>query len=103
MAVVVMHAGGPIHAGMDVGERFVRQAWFNFHVPAFFLVLGFLYYRPDPISWRRVASRLTRLLVPYTIASIIAAVVLGNGTTAVAEFATLWATGGVVPIYYFVF
>ncbi len=103
LAVVIMHAGGPIHAGMDVGERFMRQAWVNFHVPSFFVASGFLYYRPDPISWAGIGSRAVRLLVPYTVASILAALFLGHGTATLTDFFYRLATGGVVPIYYFVF
>lgn len=78
----------------------------RYAVPAFFVASGFLYAYGRPLSWRQFAARrLTRLLVPYAIASLLA---MGfrhfafserlNGPQALFEL----ATGGAWGIYYFV-
>lgn len=84
-------------------DRVLRTHWGKFLVPAFIMTSGFLYYRPEPIAWREVGDRLVRLLVPYTIASI---VVMALGFARIEtwqDVAFKLATGSALGIFYYMY
>lgn len=84
-------------------DRVLRTHWGKFLVPAFIMTSGFLYYRPSPIALREVGTRLTRLLVPYTIAS---GVVMALGFSKIEAWPDVFfklATGSALGIYYYMY
>ena len=104
VAVVMMHAGPGVFApGPDRLVRWLTFAWTPFHVPSFLIVAGFLYYRPAPIGTPALRARLTRLLVPYLIASALAHALGFSTATGWREIAFQLLTGSSLLIYYFIF
>lgn len=104
VAVVLTHAGlRGTDPALTPFEKIIRQSWVGFQVPAFFLVAGFLYYQKDSISWREVARRVLRIVIPYLVASALA-ILLGFSRNLHFQ-AILFdlATGNTLGIYYFVF
>jgi len=104
VAVVLTHAG---LRGSDPAltpfEKIIRQSWVGFQVPAFFLVAGFLYHQASPISLRKVAQRVLRIMIPYLVASSLA-ILLGFSRTLHPQTILFdFATGNTIGIYYFVF
>ena len=103
-AVVVTHAGYPISRGaISTAENLIRHSWVSFHVPAFLVMAGFLYYRAGPIDPREAGRRLVRVLIPYAIASL---ALYGIGVAHFQDWERLvfaLATGNAVGEYYFVF
>lgn len=79
VAVVFTHAGrfdwGGPHYDWDF---FLSMLWTPFHVPTFLFFSGFLYARSEPVALDTVRARLTRVLLPYLVASLAA---LALGTT----------------------
>jgi fucose 4-O-acetylase-like acetyltransferase len=105
VAVVMTHAG-PM-AGTpryDRWDELLRHSWVSFHVPSFLVISGLLYARSAPIALTQVGRRLTRVLVPYLIAS---GVLWASGWVRrpgdVAEALFRLATGSALGIYYFLF
>ena len=79
----------------------LTATWTWFHVPAFLLVSGFLYCSERPASLYQVAQRLSRVWIPYVLATLFMQL---TGTTMVAnlgqalfQIATATALG---PYYY---
>lgn len=104
VCVVLTHSGlRGTDPDLSAVERIIRQSWVGFQVPAFFLVAGFLYHKREKLPWTEIARRLTRILIPYLVASGIA-LLLGFGRPFTPERILFnLATGNVVGIYYFVF
>jgi peptidoglycan/LPS O-acetylase OafA/YrhL len=78
----------------------------RYAVPAFFFASGFLYAHGRRPPWRQFAARrLTRILVPYVVASLMAMgfrhLVLSERLSASQALFEL-ATGGAWGIYYFI-
>ena len=66
--VVVIHAvGSPGNAVEDYFGHLMR-----FAVPMFLAISGWLHATEEPIPWKRTRERLTRLLIPYLVASLLA-------------------------------
>jgi len=70
LAVIAQHSGIEFMP-MTPFEKLVRTHASAFHVPAFFVVSGFLYAGYGPIDGATLRRRLIRLLVPYAIASLL--------------------------------
>ena len=104
VCVVITHSGlRGSDPDLSALERIIRQSWVGFQVPAFFLVAGFLYHKREQISLPEMLRRLSRILVPYLIASVIA-LMLGFGRPLTFDRVLFnLATGNVIGIYYFVF
>ena len=104
VAVVFNHAGWSIlDSTVAPIEKILRISWVGFHVPSFFLVSGFLYYRPSPVDVRGVGRRLRRLLPPYFLASALAFLLGYAKFESIPQTAFALATGGAFGMYYFVF
>lgn len=104
VAVSLTHSGlPPWLPGYGPWDYWVCGVLVNFQVPAFLFVSGFLYYRPAPQPRQVVARRLSRVLVPYFLASM-AAYAFGLARPRDAREVLLQlATGSALGIYYFVF
>jgi fucose 4-O-acetylase-like acetyltransferase len=104
VAVVLTHAGPvPWVADADHFDVIVRGVLPLFHVPSFLIVAGFVYATAPVMSTRDLARRLTRILLPYLVASMI---VLAAGITRfehASDVLFMVATGSALGIYYFVF
>jgi peptidoglycan/LPS O-acetylase OafA/YrhL len=106
VAVIVTHAGAapfPGSFGYTAWDTVLRLLLPSFHVPCLLMISGFLYYRPHPIGFIEVATRLRRILVPYILASLIVFALRP------AEYPTLGSklealvTADALSIYYYVF
>lgn len=102
VAVTVTHAipdaFNPIASRWDQ----IAGALTAFHVPGFLFAAGFLACRHGPVAWRGVGRRLTRVLGPYLVASVIV-LLLGYGKApTLRRFVFHLVTGSVLGIYYFV-
>lgn len=105
VAVVFTHAGPGMRwaTGGEGVETFLRDVWTSFHVPAFILVSGFLYYRPRPVSLDETRRRLARILGPYLVASL-AVQLLGYAEVhGPGDAAWQLLTASALGIYYYVF
>jgi surface polysaccharide O-acyltransferase-like enzyme len=102
VTVIWIHAfADPVHvAALDLSTVLVSWA-----VPAFFFASGYLRHARRPVDGAAVGRWLVRLLVPYTIATLLAVAYrrlvldhpLGAGDTLF-----VLATGSAWPVYYFV-
>ena len=102
VAVVANHAvhvWAPPITFWDIAVRWMVQ----FHVASFFVASGYLYARSGFRTFADVHRRLTRVLVPYVVASAIIWLLGYSDAKSFRDFAVLLASGGVLPIYYFVF
>lgn len=104
VAVSLTHSGlPPWVSGYSRWDYWICGVVVNFQVPAFLFASGFLYYRPHPLPHQVATRRLSRVLVPYLVASG-AAYALGLARPAGArEVLVQLATGSALGIYYFVF
>lgn len=104
VAVVFTHSGvapwSPLFGPWDTA---LRRSWVSFHVPSFLLVAGFLYHRVTPLGARDMGVRLTRVLVPYLIASLFAFAAGFSRAEGLDGMAVALLTGSAIGIYYFVF
>jgi peptidoglycan/LPS O-acetylase OafA/YrhL len=77
VAVVFTHAGRGTGAPEASADFLLTSLWTHFQVPAFLFASGFLYASRSGVDWNGVARRLSRLLLPYLIASF-AVIALGR-------------------------
>jgi len=104
VAVVFTHAGRsgwvPKAGSYDF---FLTWVWTLFHVPSFLFASGFLYARSHGVDLAHVRSRLSRVLIPYLIASGVAQ--LAGVTTAqnLSDVAYQLATASSLGVYYYIF
>ncbi len=116
VAVVFTHAGRvTLDARGSLPDLLLTSVWTRFHVPAFLFVSGFLYARSAPISASEIGRRVSRIGLPYLLASGVAIAVglmVSAGDppwipwpTAVRGFGDVaWqlATASALGIYYYV-
>ncbi len=104
IAVVFTHAGAaPWDPHFSEYDRLLSGLWVDFQVPAFLLLSGFLYFRRSPIDLRGVGARLSRVLVPYLIASTIAQIVGLSGARGAWDVLFQFVTASSLGIYYYIF
>lgn len=104
VAVVFTHAGKSGWAPRtDSYDFFLTWVWTLFHVPSFLFLSGFLYARSQGVDLAHVRSRLSRVLIPYVIAS--GAAQLAGVTTArsLSDVAYQFATASSLGVYYYIF
>ena len=114
VAVVFTHAGRvSLDAWSSLPDFLLTSLWTRFHVPAFLLVSGFLYARTAPVPAAEVGRRLSRILLPYALASGVA-IAAGLAVTATAwmrwptavrgvgDLTWQLATASALGIYYYV-
>jgi peptidoglycan/LPS O-acetylase OafA/YrhL len=103
VGVVIQHAG-PNLFGLKAGllEQLVRQKLFAFHVPSFLIVSGFLYCRSAAAPWREVGRRLSRIVVPYLVVSVLVVLLGFSPVKSPENLAFRVATGGTMVLYYFI-
>jgi fucose 4-O-acetylase-like acetyltransferase len=104
VAVVITHAGVTVwdHARFTPLDRVLRMVIVAFQVPSFLIVSGFLYAGPG-LDRRTVRRRLTRIVIPYLVASAIIQVLRQSGAESIADVFFQLATGASSGIYYYVF
>ncbi len=104
VAVAFTHAGiPPWDPNFTSYDRLLSGFWVQFHVPAFLLLSGFLYYRSTEIGFQSVRTRLARLLIPYLIASSIVQLAGFSDARDVRDLLFQIATGSSLGIYYYIF
>jgi len=104
VAVAFTHAGiPPWDPNITSYDRVLSGFWVQFHVPAFLLLSGFLYYRSTEISFQRIRARMVRVLIPYLIASSIVQIAGFSDAKDVRDVLFQLATGSALGIYYFIF
>jgi peptidoglycan/LPS O-acetylase OafA/YrhL len=104
VAVVVTHAGNPTWGAQDWTPDFVLSfLWTRFHVPSFLLISGFLYARSAGVDLPHVWSRLSRVLVPYLVASCVAQLSGVRGAQDLRGLVFQLATASSLGIYYYIF
>ncbi len=99
-AVVATHSGPALFAPAPTAEYRLRVVLSGFHVPTFLMMSGYLLATTAPLPWSVLGRRLTKVLVPYTVATLIWTA-LGYGTWARLPQRLLLGDG--LGIYYFVF
>lgn len=102
IAVVATHSGiNVFHPAATAWDRVLTATWTWYQVPAFLLVSGFLYYSERPASLRDVTRRLSRVWIPYVLASLLMQALapshVGGPAQALFQIATASARG---PYYY---
>ncbi len=114
VAVVFTHAGRvSLDAWGSVPDFLLTSLWTRFHVPAFLLVSGFLYARRQPVPVAEVGRRLSRIGLPYLLASLVAiAVGIAVGAAGWLRWPTpvhgvsdlVWqlSTASALGVYYYV-
>lgn len=104
VAVAINHAGpylmGPRSTAFDA---IVRGGLVAFHVPTFLVVSGFLYSRQSPQSLAVVGQRLSRFLVPYLVASVLALALGFSQVRGPLDVLKHLAFGSALGIYYYIF
>ena len=104
MAVIVTHAGNPTWVARDWTPDFVLSfLWTRFHVPSFLLISGFLYARSAGVDLPHLWSRLSRVLIPYLIASSVVQLSGVRGVHDVRELVFQLATASSLGVYYYIF
>lgn len=110
VAVILTHTGLAVFPGTPGYTRWdalLRHLLPAFHVPCLLMISGFLYYRPHPIGWPAVRTRLERILLPYLIASVVIFVVLPAPAPTfgdrLREMTVALLGANALPIYYYVF
>jgi len=104
VAVAFTHAGlPPWDPNITSYDRVLSGFWVQFHVPAFLLLSGFLYYRSTEIGFQSVRTRLARLLIPYLIASSMVQIAGFSDARDVRDLLFQLATGSSLGIYYYIF
>jgi fucose 4-O-acetylase-like acetyltransferase len=106
VAVIVTHAGAaafPGAFGYTKWDTILRMLLASFHVPCLLMISGYLYYRPDPIGWEDVATRLRRILIPYFIASLVVFTLRPAEHPTLASKVAALAMADALSIYYYVF
>lgn len=103
VAVVLQHSG-PLRIWQDSFSRFdvaFRVSWIQYHVPAFLMVAGFLLAR-ERLTLRDVGRTLVRVLVPYSLASLLVQWCGYSGADGdPATIAYQLLTGSSLNIYYY--
>lgn len=104
VAVVATHSGiNVFYPNATRWDEVLTSTWTWFHVPSFLLVSGFLYQSERRVGLRDVARRLSRVWIPYVLATLF---MQATGTTPVPvtgvgdvlyQIATASALG---PYYY---
>jgi len=104
VAVVFTHAGKsgwvPQAGSYDF---FLTWVWTLFHVPSFLFVSGFLYARSSGVDFAHVRSRLSRVLIPYLIASGVAQFAGVTTARSLSDVAYQFATASSLGVYYYIF
>ncbi len=104
VAVAFTHAGlPPWDPNITSYDRGLSGFWVQFHVPAFLLLSGFLYYRSTEIGFQAIQVRLARVLIPYLIASSIVQLAGFSDARDVRDLLFQIATGSSLGIYYYIF
>ena len=104
VAVTFTHAGiPPWDPNFTSYDRLLSGFWVQFHVPAFLLLSGFLYYRSTEIGFQAIRARLARVFIPYLIASSIVQIAGFSHARDVRDLLFQLATGSSLGIYYFIF
>ncbi len=102
VSVVLTHSGINIfNPNASAWDHVLASDFTWFQIPTFLLVSGFLYFSKDPLPLREVARRLSRVLIPYVLATVFMQI---SGITKVSglrdalyQIATATALG---PYYY---
>jgi len=104
VAVVFTHAGksGWLPRA-DSYDFFLTWVWTLFHVPSFLFVSGFLYARSFGVDLAHVRSRLSRVLIPYLIASCVAQLAGVTTARSLGDVAYQFATASSLGVYYYIF
>jgi fucose 4-O-acetylase-like acetyltransferase len=104
VAVVFTHAGSTGWAPRpDNWDFFLSRAWTLFHVPSFLFASGFLYARTRGVDLAHVRSRLSRVLIPYLIASAVAQLAGVTTAQSLSDVAYQLLTASSLGVYYYIF
>lgn len=104
VAVVFTHAGRSGWAPRaDSYDFFLTWVWTLFHVPSFLFVSGFLYARSSGVDLAHVRSRLSRVLIPYLIASGVAQLAGVTAARSLSDVVYQLATASSLGVYYYIF
>jgi fucose 4-O-acetylase-like acetyltransferase len=104
VAVVFTHAGRLSFAPKEWGYDFVLTSlWTRFHVPSFLFVSGFLYARYSSVDLPQLWSRLSRVLIPYLIASSVAQLAGVTAAKDLSDVVRQFATASSLGVYYYIF
>jgi fucose 4-O-acetylase-like acetyltransferase len=104
IAVVFTHAGKSAWAPRaDSYDFFLTWVWTLFHVPSFLFLSGFLYARSRGVDLAHVRSRLSRVLIPYLIASGVAQVAGVTAARSLSDVAYQFVTASSLGVYYYIF
>jgi hypothetical protein len=105
LAVILIHCLRPVwspHA--TPAEHFLNQE-LRFAVPGFLFCSGFLYATSRSVGWKETRSRLTRILIPYAVASMGAEIwrFVDNRPRNAVELLQDFLLGGAFGHYYYIF
>lgn len=104
VAVAFTHAGLPYwDASITSYDRILCGFWVQFHVPSFLLLSGLLYYSPRRIGLRPIGARLSRVIVPYLIASALVQIAGFSNAKDFGDVVFQFATASSLGIYYYIF
>jgi len=103
LAVVFTHAAQVTWTGPATPwDLYLSAAWVSFHIPTFLFVSGFLYASRQPLDVARLGSRLSRVLLPYVLASLLVQILGLGGAESFGDVAFQLVTGSALGIYYYV-
>jgi len=103
VAVVATHSGiNVFYPNATQWDKLLTSTWTWFHVPSFLLVSGFLYQNEQRVGLRDVARRLSRVWIPYVLATLFMQATGTTQVTGVGDALFQIATASALGPYYYV-